>query len=128
MAGQGDEEIMGGVAFGTNRAFNGLVLIIKPSLWICNILWSFDRPYYVQILTKINCGKRGKHGKSEWHLSKQPGVPEMASFDGNQRTGWQLELCRFSWATENMFSSLNIQQGMKIPLWNGSCFILEACR
>lgn len=39
------------------------------------------------ILTKISCGK---HGKSEWQLPKQPGIPEITSFDGNQRTPWEV--------------------------------------
>lgn len=87
MAGQGDKGIGDGVAFGINTALNGLMLNMKLSPWTCNILWSFGRPYYVQILTKIISGK---HGKSEWQLSKQSGVPEMTSFDGNQRTGWEV--------------------------------------
>lgn len=62
MAGQGDKGTVGGVAFGTNTALNGFMFNMKSSPWTCNILWSFGRSYYVQILTKISCGK---HGKSE---------------------------------------------------------------
>ena len=84
MAGQGDKGTVGGVAFSSNAALNGLMLTMKPTPWTCNILWPFDSPYYVQIMTKTSCGK---HGESEWQRSKQPGVLEMTNFDGNQRTG-----------------------------------------
>lgn len=101
------------------------MLTMKPSPWTCNILWPFDSPYYVQIMTKTNCGK---HGESEWQQSKQPGILEMTNFDENQRTEWQIQTGRFSWATKYIFASSNIQQEIKIPSRNGPCFLLEACR
>lgn len=125
MAGQGGKGTVGGVAFGSNTAFYGLMLTMKPSPWICNVLWPFDSPYYVQIMTKTSLGK---HGESEWQWSKQPGVLEMSNFDGNPRIGWWTQTGRFSWAAKDMFGSSNTHQEMQIPPRNGPCFILEACR
>lgn len=59
MAGQGDKGTVGGAAFGTNTALNGLMLKMKPCPWTCNILCNFGRPYYFDILTKLAVGSMG---------------------------------------------------------------------
>jgi len=63
MAGKGGKVVMGGVAFSSNTAVNGLVLTMKPSPCTCSVLWPFNNPYYIQITTKTSPGKLVE---SEW--------------------------------------------------------------
>lgn len=59
MGGQGDKGTVGGAAFGTKTALNGLMLNMKPSPRTCNTLWSFGRPCYVQYWPKLAVGSMG---------------------------------------------------------------------
>lgn len=97
---------MGGVAFDSNTTLDGLILALKPSPWTCNVLWPFDSPYYVQIMTKTSSRKNreyeSKYPRNLRYLrlltlmgtQRRDGKPKQADSCGQLRTCLAYQKCK----------------------------------